>query len=296
MTDLAAGPVRTLPLAPAELYEGPLWHPERERLFVFSILDGTLQSVAADGSDRCEWRLGERASAAGIIDRDRLLIATETGLWRLHLETGEKHPLVPLEADDPRTRSNDGRAAPDGAFWIGTMGLQAENALGALYRYDANDEPPLTSLKRRVSIPNSTCFASDGSVAYFSDTAERVIRRVRLENGRPTGDWEPHIDLSADGLNPDGAVVDEENCLWCAMFGAGEVQRFSPDGERIGAVAVPAKQPTCPAFGGPDMRTLFVTSAWENMGDARGPDDGAVFAVETNARGRADPRVRVPAA
>ena len=91
-------------------------------------------------------------------------------------------------------------------------------------------------------------------------------------------------------------MVDADGCMWCAMFGAGEVQRFSPDGERIGAIGFPAAQLTCPAFGGADGSTLFVTSAWEHLEpDERNPLDGAVFAVETAVRGRPDPRVRVPA-
>ena len=293
---LDVGPVRQLDPGPFELAEGAFWHVERKRLFWFDILGGTLYSIAEDGSDRRKWRLGERASAAGIIDRDALLVASETGIWRFDLESERRTPVVPLEADDRRTRSNDGRIAPDGAFWIGTMGTRAEDGLGTFYRYDPDDEPPITTIRRHVTIPNSTCFAADGSFAYFADTRERVIRRARLENGRPASEWEPHIDLRDDGLNPDGAVIDEDGCLWCAMFGAGQVQRFAPNGERIGSLAFPARQLTCPAFGGPDMTTLFVSSAWEHMAESdRGPNDGAIFAVETNVRGRAEPRVRVPA-
>ena len=295
MTDLAAGPVRTLHPGPFELAEGPLWHPERNRLFWFSILEGTLHACAADGSDHREWRLGERASAAGIIDHDHLVVATETGLWQLALGDGTKSPLVPLEADDPRTRSNDGRAAPDGSFWIGTMGLRAEGGIGAIYRYDAGGEPPVTSVRRRISIPNAICFAPDGAHAYLADTREGVIRRLSLQDGEPVGEAEPHIDLTADGLNPDGAVTDAEGCLWCACWGSGEVVRFAPDGARLGSIRFPATQVSCPAFGGPDMTTLFVTSAWEHMADDdRSPADGAIHAVPTTVRGRPEPRVRVP--
>lgn len=292
---LATGPVRTLHPGPFELAEGPVWHPGRERLFWFSILEGTLHACAADSSDHRTWLLGERASAAGIIDDDHLLVAAETGLWRLALADGSKSPLVPLEADDPRTRSNDGRTAPDGAFWIGTMGLRAEDSLGAIYRYDPSGEPPVTSVRRRVSIPNAICFAPDGSHAYLADTRERLIRRVALANGVPTGEAEPHIDLRGDGLNPDGAVTDAEGYLWCACWGSGEVIRFAPDGSRVGSIRFPAAQVSCPAFGGPDMRTMFVTTAYEHMSEAdRTPADGAIYAVETTVRGRPEPRVRVP--
>ena len=294
-SELAAGPVRTVHPGPFELGEGPLWHPGRQRLFWFSILEGVLHACASDGSDHREWALGERASAAGIVDDDALLVATETGLWRLDLNAGTKSPVVPLEADDPRTRSNDGRAAPDGSFWIGTMGRDAEDSLGAIYRYDAAADPPLASVRRRVTIPNAICFAPDGASAYLSDTSEGMIRRVALDGGSPVGEAEPFIDLRPAGLNPDGAVTDAEGFLWCACWGSGEVVRFSPAGERVGAIRFPAVQVSCPAFGGPDMSTLFVTTAYEHMGkDERGPADGAVYAVPTTVRGRAEPRVRLP--
>ena len=296
--DLAAGPVRTVHQGPFELAEGPFWHPDRGRLFWFSILEGTLHSIAADGSDHAEWRLGERASAAGMVDRDRLVVATETGVWLLDLVGGAKTALAPLEAGDPRTRSNDGRVAPDGSFWIGTMGLDAETGMGGVYRYVADAMPPIESVRRNVSIPNSTCFSPDGQFAYLSDTREQMIRRIRLDpaTGAPRSDADPFIDLSGSGLNPDGAVTDAEGAIWCAMFGAGEVVRFSSEGERTGSIAFPATQLTCPAFGGPDGTTLFVTSAWEHMApDERGPQDGAIYAVDTTVRGAPEPRVRVPA-
>ena len=309
--DYATGEVRMVHPGPFELAEGPFWHPGRECLFWFSVLDGTLHAAAADGADHREWRLGERASAAGIIDDDHLAVATETGVWRLALGDGTKSPLVPLEADDPRTRSNDGRVAPDGAFWIGTMGLAAEDGLGAIYRYDASGTPPVTSVRRHVTIPNSICFSPDGAHAYLSDTRERVIRRLALVDGVPSGEAEPHIDLRADGrkpddrnpddrntggLNPDGAVTDAEGHLWCACWGAGEVVRFAPDGTRTGSVRFPARQVSCPAFGGPDMTTMFVTTAHEGMdGSERTPGDGAIYAAPTGVRGRPEPNVRVPA-
>ena len=280
---------------PFELAEGPLWHLGRERLFWFSVLEGTLHAAAADGTDHREWRLGERASAAGIIDDDTLLVATETGLWRLALEDGTKSPIAPIEADHPRTRSNDGRAAPDGSFWIGTMGLRAEDAMGAIYRYDVAGDPPVGVVRRHISIPNAIAFVPDGSHAYLADTREGIIRRMALESGAPVGEAEPHIDLRHDGLNPDGAVTDVEGHLWCACWGSGEVVRFAPDGTRVGSIRLPAAQVSCPAFGGPDMTTLFVTSAYEHMAEGnRTPADGAIYAVDTNVRGRPEPTVRVP--
>ena len=116
-----------------DLGEGPVGHPDRQQLFWFDILGKRLLSQTSDGPQ--EWHFPELVSAAGVIDRDTLMIASETALFRCNLETGAKREIAALEADNPTTRSNDGRADPFGGFWIGTMGKQAEPGAGAIYRY-----------------------------------------------------------------------------------------------------------------------------------------------------------------
>ncbi len=118
---------------PCELGEGPLWHPERNQLFWFDILSQRLLTRTAEGP--LAWAFPHRVSAAGWVDRDRLLIASEVALSLFDLATGQATPVVSLEADTPATRSNDGRADPQGGFWIGTMGKRAEPGAGAIYRF-----------------------------------------------------------------------------------------------------------------------------------------------------------------
>ena len=293
---LARGGARIVHDARCELAEGPVFDPRTGRLHFFSILEGVLHSCDAEGGARTSVRLGEMASAAALTDDpDRLLVATRTGLWRLDPGTGEKALLEPLEADNPRTRSNDGRAAPDGSFWIGTMGLGAEDGAGAIYRYHPGRSPAVIGFERRVSIPNSIAFGPDGTRLYWCDTRRRAIMATPLDagTGDPAGESVVHVDLSGAGprgedLNPDGSVVDGEGCLWNAQWGASRVARYDPDGAFMGAVPVPVAQPSCPAFGGDDMTTLFVTTAWQGMGASREADAGCVFAFETRVRGRAE--------
>ncbi|MEP6333662.1 MAG: SMP-30/gluconolactonase/LRE family protein, partial [Anderseniella sp.] len=117
---------------PCTLGEGPLWHPERGQLFWFDIIGKTL--FCREGQTLHQWRFDENVSAAGWVDRDTLLIASETGLFRFDIETGRQCLVQTLEADNAATRSNDGRADPWGGFWIGTMGKNAEPKAGAIYR------------------------------------------------------------------------------------------------------------------------------------------------------------------
>lgn len=277
---------------PCELGEGAFWHPERDQLFWFDILGHRL--LSRDGTGPREWRFGECVSAAGWIDRDWLLIASETALFRFSVATGERAPIVALEADNPATRSNDGRADPFGGFWIGTMGKRAEPGAGTIYRFF---EGKLEPLYRNITIPNAICFAPDGRSAYFTDSPSRKIMVQPLdETGWPDGAAEVFADLGPEGLNPDGAVTDAEGGLWNAQWGAGRVARYTPEGRFDRAIAVPAGQVSCPAFGGPDLDRLFLTTARENLSaDALAADPlaGQTFVADPGAKGRPEPRVRV---
>ena len=276
-----------------EVGEGPLWHDGIGRLFWFSIFEGRLLSCDADGANPREWRLGERASAAGIIDDDNLLIATETGLWRLDLSSGDKFPVAPLEADNPRTRSNDGRAAPDGSFWIGTMAIRGEErGAGAIYRFVDGE---VHVVARRLTIPNAICFAPDGSAAYYADTPEQQLMRLALDDtGAPIGDPSVLIDLREEGLHPDGAVTDAEGHIWLAQWGASRVARYDPEGRFVGEARFPTPQVSCPTFGGAKLTTLFATTAWEGMREnERDERAGSTFATDVDVRGLLSPRVRL---
>ncbi len=271
---------------PCLLGEGPLWHPERQELFWFDIVGKRLLSRSATRSD--EWQFDEHVSAAGWVDADTLLIASETGLWEFDIESGEREPVVALEADRPETRSNDGRADPQGGFWIGTMGKEGQDGLGGIHRYYKGE---LRTLITGIAISNAICFAPDGRTAYYTCTKTKVIMRVALDaEGWPTGDAEPHIDLTAEGLNPDGAVVDAEGYLWNAQWGAARVARYTPEGVFDRAIEVGGLHSSCPAFGGPDLNALFVTTAREGIADPA-PTDGLVYVAEAGVTGQQEHQV-----
>jgi sugar lactone lactonase YvrE len=270
---------------PCLLGEGPLWHPQRQELFWFDILGKRLH-MRGDGGVH-SWNMGEHASAAGWVDRDTLLIATETGLDRFDIATGARDRLVALEADNPVTRSNDGRADPMGGFWIGTMGKSAEPDAGAFYRYYRGE---LRQLFAPITITNAACFAPDGRTAYFADTPKQVIHSVALDaDGWPDAEPEIHIDLRDQGLNPDGAVTDSVGNLWNAQWGASRVACYGPDGRFLHAIDLPTTQITCPAFAGADFKLMLVTSAADGRTDD--PLAGQTFSVALDIAGQPEPPV-----
>lgn len=268
------------------LGEGPLWHPEREALFWFDIVGKRLYCHEA-GATR-HWQFDEYVSAAGWVDRDTLLMASATGLWRFDILSGERRLVMPLEAENAVTRSNDGRADPWGGFWIGTMGVNAEPGAGAIYRYYRGE---LRQLVPDVTISNAICFAPDRSCAYYTDTRDgRIIRQpLHAETGWPEGEAEVFVDVRGEDFGADGAVVDAEGCLWNAQWGASRVARYGVDGALMSVWPVPTPHASCPAFGGPDLTRLFVTTAAEGTeGDA---DAGKTYVMETGVTGQREHRV-----
>ncbi len=276
---------------PCALGEGPLWHPGRAQLLWFDVLRYRLHT--REGGETRQWQFDEHVSAAGWIDDQRLLIASETALFAYDIESGARELLTPLEADRPDTRSNDGRADPWGGFWIGTMSKSAAEGQGAIYRFYKGE---LRCLFPRITIPNAIAFAPDGGHATFADTARGMVWRIRLAapDGWPEGAPEVFLDLTSEGLNPDGAVFDAAGDFWCAEWGASRVARYSPDGQFREAVAVGAPHSSCPAFGGPELSTLYCTTARQGLSAetlADGRAHGATFAAATSTRGQREHRV-----
>lgn len=272
------------------LGEGPLWHPGRNQLFWFDITGKRL--LSQQGTTARHWDFAQQVSAAGWVDDDHLLVASEAALSLFDLVSGEAEVVVPLEADNPVTRSNDGRADPSGGFWIGTMGKDAEAEAGAIYRYYRGE---LRQLYDRITIPNAICFAPDGGTAFFADSRRRMVMRQPLgRDGWPEGKPEVFLDLRAEGLIPDGAVIDSAGVFWNAHWGSGLVCAYGPDGTRQAQIPTAAQYLTCPAFGGADLSTLYLTSATNGMAEdalAAHPGAGRTFQIETSAKGQAEHRV-----
>lgn len=278
-------------IAPVEnsLGEGPLWHPERQEIFWVDINNRDLFACDADGGDPRRWSFGEAVSALAWVDRDTLLAAGESGLWRFSIPTAEAVKVWELNADAPDLRSNDGRADRHGNFWIGTMGWRHDEGAGAIWRVTA-EGPRL--YRDGITVSNAICFSPDGRLAYWTDTHRNVIMRQPLgPDGAPEGEAEPWA--RPDKGFADGAVCDAEGHVWNAHWDGWRVVRYRPDGTVERIVELPVARPTCPAFGGPDLTRMFVTSARTGLSDEalRGqPAAGALLAVDLDVPGLPEAR------
>ena len=242
------------------------------------------------------WKMPEMISYAVPRASGGLLIASHGGLNAFDPDEGEIRRIKQIE-DRPFNRSNDACCDPAGNLWVGTMQnnvapdvspIKIASGSGALYRVDAQLEIELKL--DGIEIPNACCFSPDGSVMYFCDTPENNIRAYDLDLA--SGAIKPGRDFATHerGL-PDGATVDADGGVWSARFGGSCVIRFDPDGKPDQIIEVPASQITCCTFGGPELDTMYITTARIDLPAdklAKEPQAGGLFAAKPGRKGVPD--------
>jgi len=278
-----------------QLGEGPSWDEASEKLFWFDIVGKKLLERPFGGGETTVHDLPFMASAIASIDGQRQMVVAETGLFVRDRKSGRLTLHTPLEADNALTRSNDSRVHPCGAFWIGTMPKDEGSKSGAIYWFFKGE---LRLLYPAIAIPNSICFSPDGAIAYFTDTPTGLLMRVACDptTGLPTGEPQVFLDWRGKEGWIDGSVVDADGNLWNARWGGGAIDCWSPEGEWLKTIDIPATQSSCPAFIGQNAGRIAVTSAWKGMSDRRhaaDPHAGKTFVVDLDVRGRFDPSVAI---
>jgi len=167
------------------------------------------------------------------------------------------------EPELPRNRFNDGKLDRHGRFWAGTMDRMEQDASGSLYRLDA--DLSWRRIDSGYKVTNGPAFSLDGRTMYHTDSARQTVYAFDLaEDGSASG-RRVFLQFGAGDGYPDGMTVDAEDCLWIAFWDGWCVRRFSPDGERLAELPVPAQRPTSCVFGGPDLDRLFITTARRDL-------------------------------
>ncbi|MDL2356721.1 MAG: SMP-30/gluconolactonase/LRE family protein [Pseudomonadota bacterium] len=275
------------------LGECVLWCERGARLLWTDIAAATLwMHEPATGATR-SWPMPERlASFALTEDDDRLLLGLASGLAFFRFSSGAVEPICDVEADLAGTRINDGRCDRQGRFVFGMFNQDSDprEAVGSFYRLNCD-----LSLERlplgHVAIANSICFSPDGATMYFCDSQTKVIRSC--DYGDVIGEQRVFADLSSEEGEPDGSTIDAEGCLWNARWGSGRLVRYTPDGQVARVLRLAAPQPTCVAFGGPLLDTVYATSARQWLSDAelaQWPASGGLFKFVTDVVGLAEQR------
>lgn len=277
--------VRCIVAAEDLLGEGPVWSPEDGRLYWFDILGRRLSWHRPETGDGGAFTLPVRASAAAPCVGGGLLVASERGLARVDTTSGAFDIVSPITLE-PGFRTNDGKIDVAGRFWWSTMDDDDGRRPGAVYRTDPDGSTHL--VLEGIHIPNTLSCSPDGRTLYLADSAKGTIRAYPIDAEGGLGAPAAFVDTGGADGTPDGSAVDAEGYIWNAQWGGGRIVRYAPDGRTDRVVAVPADQPTSCAFGGPDLATLYVTSARVGLSTAalaRQPLAGALFAFEPGPRG-----------
>jgi sugar lactone lactonase YvrE len=272
--------------ARAELAEGPCWLADRERLLWVDIMAGHVHLLdPATGDDRAV-EVGQPVGAAVPADDGRVALAVRDGFALLDLDSGRVETIAGVERDLGGNRMNEGKCDSAGRFWAGTMALDIRRGAGALYRLDAGRR--VERMVDGVSISNGLGWSLDDRRMYYIDTLEDRIDVFDFDLATGAiANRRPFAVIEGDG-HPDGMTVDAEGCLWVAMWGGGRVVRFLPDGTEAGGVEVPVSQTSSCCFGGPDLRDLYITTAWQHLAsERREPHAGSLFRCRPGVAGQA---------
>lgn len=264
-----------------KLGEGPLWHAASQRLFWVDIKAPALFAMDLDSRSPQRWGMPESLGAIGLRAKGGLVGAFRRGFAYIDLDTGALTSVGDIAAHPPGNRFNDGHVDAWGRFWAGTMDDAEREPTGHLYRLDPDCH--VERFEAGFVVTNGIEWSSDGRRLYFVESAQRRIwiYDFDMEQGRP-GDRRLFAELDAHSGYPDGLTVDADDHVWSAHWDGSRVTRYRPDGSVERVVPLPVPRPTSCCFGGPDLTTLFVTSATIGL-DAEvrdvAPLSGGVFAV-----------------
>jgi sugar lactone lactonase YvrE len=270
------------------LGESPVWSARESALYWVDILDGRIHRWEP-GREAVETRqVPSAVGSLGLREDGGLVLAMRSGFHLFEPASGRLTFLHHPEPHRATNRLNDGKVSPDGRFWAGTMDDRPDKeATGALYRLDADH-----SSERMVEgliVSNGLAWSPDGRTLYHSDSRAACVWRHDYDPG--TGAIANRTVFAAmqpGWGRPDGAAVDAEGCYWSCGVSAGRLNRFDPSGALIAYVELPVTHPTMPCFGGPDLRTLYVTSLRDGVpGDvlSRTPQAGSIFKLEPGVAG-----------
>jgi len=287
--------------APMLVGESAIWHEVESALYWVDIEGLTVNRLHAASGKFSSWKMGSNPSALAIDDNNFLVVATRERLLRLNTTDGAETPIADAPYDTSKVRFNDGRVDPAGRFWIGTMYEPRDQPAAEMYVL-ARDNLRC-AWRGGMTNSNGLAWSLDGRTMFHADTTTHRIDCYDFDvatgehSNRRTILTFPTDKTAPDyGGRPDGATMDSEGMYWVAMFEGGRVLRISPTGEILREIKLPVRCPTSVCFGGPDLRTLYITSASQGRSNeeiAQYPHTGKVLSVRLDVAGREEPEYAI---
>jgi len=242
-----------------QLGEGPLWDPRNELLYWVDSKAGYVHCISGANETVKDWQVHKMIGCMALRESGGAVIALSDGFYFLDLDSGEIVLVRAVEAEDERTRFNDGKTDRKGNFLAGSMGMKIrDRPLSSLYRM--NTDLSMDVLEDDVIVSNGPCFSPDGGTLYFNDGRRRVLAYDYDPGKAELGNKRVFIDNEQQNCATDGATIDANGNMWAALIGSAAIGCFDHNGQLQRKIEVPANLPSSVMFGGADLDILYVTS------------------------------------
>ncbi len=277
--------------APMQLGESPFWHPEEAALYWIDIDGCAVHRLDPVTRAHACWPMPSEPGCAAWCASGGLVVALRSGLVLLDTKSGAMTALANPPYDPIKARFNDGRCDAAGRLWVGSIYEPRDQPLASLFCVEHGS---IRDSGNHVTVSNGVAFSPDNQTLYHADTTAHRITAYDFDvSTGQAGNGRVFRQFSSDrtqdyGGRPDGAAVDSEGAYWCAMYEGGRILRLSPGGEILREIELPLRCPTMVAFGGTDLRTLYITSARHKRPPdeiARYPLSGSVLALRVDIPG-----------
>jgi sugar lactone lactonase YvrE len=282
---------------PMTVGESPLWHALENCLYWVDIDGFAIHRLHPDSGAHTHWSTPSEPSTLGLGDDGTLVVAMREGFARFNPATGSFTPLAVAPYDTAKARFNDGKVDPAGRLWVGTMYEPKDAPKAAMYVLERG--AVRCAFDGGMTNSNGLAFSPDHRSMYHADTTAHRIDRYpydpatgELGTATPFHQFDPDKSAPGYGGRPDGGAIDSEGAYWSALFEGGRLLRFAPDGTVLREIKLPLRCPTMAAFGAPDLRTLFITSAGAKRPAAERaqyPLSGCVLALRVDVPGLPEP-------
>ncbi|MFL6734504.1 MAG: SMP-30/gluconolactonase/LRE family protein [Sphingomicrobium sp.] len=247
----------------AELGEGPVWVERDQALWFTDIKKQKIHRFDPATGDKRSWDSPEQIGFALPAASGGFIAGLQSGLFKFDESNGSFTAVAEVETDLPGNRLNDAVTDPSGAMWFGSMDNSEQADSGAFYRF-ANGEVRSTPLTG-ISITNGPAVSPDGRILYYVDTLGRTIHAADIGADGSLGEPRLFVKIPDGEGYPDGPTIDSEGSLWISLYSGWETRRYSPSGELLQRVRFPVANITKIAFGGPDLRTVYATTARQGL-------------------------------
>lgn len=280
----------------AQLGEGPIWQSAERAVYFVDIKNRKIHRLSVDSGQRNSWSAPGQPGFLVPADDGRFVCGLKDGLYFFDPSRPAHRqftPLLKVEPHLPENRLNDGYVDMQGRLWFGSMDDSESEPSGALYRLA--DDAGLVTQDTGYVITNGPAMSPDGRTIYHTNTLARCIYAFDVGDDGNLAHKRTLLRLGDDGY-PDGMAVDSAGCLWVAFFGGWRIDRFSPRGEYLGSIRFPCANITKLAFGGDDLRTVFVTTATKGLSAddrRRQPLAGGLFSFRSLVSGLPQNRLRM---